>query len=230
MLVLRALHAAPAVVAERSRRRAAGRLGAHRRGAALELLEIATRLGRRTVDVRRALRASPAHAARRGRRTVAVHRAARAPAGDDIADRLARSAVAALPALDAHAGRRLAELGPAIAALGVRRALRMAFVIAGPACRRARSAVGVVPTLLAAARDAERIARPAIGIADALHAAEVRVAFPSAARALRAREVPAATDQAGVLAVAPARDDYDCDNRQGNHPVLHGSYGSVPRR
>lgn len=230
MLVLLALHADLTVIANRCRCRAPGTIGAHRRGSTLELFEVTARLGRRAIEVGRALRASSAYAARGSGRTIGVDRASRAAPSGDVADRLVGSAIGAPHALDTRAGAEIAELGPAIPALRVVGALRVALVIAGPARGGSRPAVRVVPTFLAAAGDAERIARPAVGVAEALHAAEGRVAFTSAARALGAREVPAATDERTALALAPARDDDDCSKREGNHPVLHGSYDSVPAR
>jgi hypothetical protein len=198
-----------------------------RRAPALELFEVAARLRRRAVEVRRALRASPAHASRRRRRAVAVHGAPCTAARDEITDRLARSAVAVLVALDARAGRRVAELGPFVPALRVVRALRMAFVIARPTRRLRGPAVAVVPALFAPAGQTERIASPAIGVAEALHAAEGRVAFTSAARPLRAGEV-APDDRRGV-SVASAGEHDERSDRQRDDPI-HDSYGSLRPR
>src|SRR5205085_12394828 len=97
-----------------------------------------------------------------------VHGALRASLRGEIADRLAASAIGVHVALDARAGRRIAELRPAVAALTVVGALRMALVIARPTRWRTRPAVGVRPTSFASPRHAERIARAAIAVADAL--------------------------------------------------------------
>lgn len=229
MLVALALHAPRAVVADRCRRSAAGGVGAHGRGAALELFDIATRLRGRTVDVRRALGASPADAARSGGGAIAVRRASHAPPRRDITNWLVGPAVAVLIALHAGAGGRIAELRSVIPALRVVRALRAALVVARPTRRRGRPAVRAVPALLATTGQTERIAGSAVRVAETLHAAERRIALASAARALRAREVPAA-DERAVLSFAPARDDDERREREGNHPVLHGSYGSVRAR
>jgi hypothetical protein len=230
VFVPRALDAALAIVTDRSRRRAPRGVRADGRGSTLELVEIATRLRRRAVDVGGALRATSANTSRRRGGTIAVHRALRASLREDVADRLALPAVGVLIALHARARRRVAELRSAISALRVLSALRMAFVIARPARRRARAAICVRAARLTAPRQAERGPRSAVSVADALHASERGIAFPSAARAGRAREVAAATDEAAVLALATARDDDHCREREGNHPVLHGPYGSLPAR
>lgn len=231
MLVARAHDAPAAAIANRRRRGTARRVRAHRRGATLELFDVAARLARRTIDVRRALRAPSAHAPRSRRGAVGVHRALRASPRDEIADRLALPAVAVLIALDTCAGRRIAELGASVSALRALGALRVALVVARPTRGRARSAVGVVAARFAASREAERFARAAVAVAETLDASERPIAFTSAARARRAGEVPAAADEAGVVAVASARDDDDCREREGHDPgSVHLSYGSVPPR
>lgn len=230
VLVARALDAAPSVVADRRRRGAARRIGARRRGAALELFDVTTRLGGRAVRVRGALRAATANAARGGGRAIGVRRAAHAAPRRDVADGVVRVAIAVLIALDTRAGGRIAELRAVVPALRVVGALLVALVIAGPTRGLGGPAVGVVPARLTATGQAERIARPAVGVAEALHAAERGIAFPSAAGAGPTREAPAASDEPGVVALAPASDDDQSGEREGKDPVLHGRYGSVRAR
>lgn len=135
-------------------------------------------------------------------------------------------------ALDARARRRIAEPRAVVLALRVLGALRMALVVAGPARRLGRPAVAAVAALFAASLEAEGVARAAIAVAEALNAAERRIAFASSASTRSAGEArrARAADEPAVFPFAPARDDDDGGEREGNHPVLHDSYGSVPPR
>lgn len=178
--------------------------------AALERLGIASRGGRGAVRVREALDAAASNgAAPRPRRgAVGVDYARDALAGRGATEGGRRGAVGVGSAAQTGAARGVAE-GRTSAAVAARRgARRVTGAIARPARGLGRAAVRVRAARAARSLNAERFVRVAVGVDQAVHAAELAVALFAAARGRR-REARCARAARAVDARvrASARDD-----------------------